>query len=311
MRPLRRLAALVQALALGLLVGCGTLPGGRRSPLADGRPADSRPLVLASFTVLADMAENVACGRLRVESLIREGAEVHGYEVTPADLRRARGARLLLENGLGLERWMDRFAASLDVIPRVTLSQGVATIPIDAAGEGVNPHAWMSPRAARTYVANLREAFSRLDPAGAAAYSRCAAAYLAELERLDADLRRELARLPADRRLLVSCEGAFSYLSRDYGLKEAWLWPVNGEKEVTPRRMRRLIATVRERRVPAVFCESTVDDRAMRRVAAESGARFAGTFHVDSLSPAGGRAPDYLSLMRHNAELLLQGLAPR
>ncbi len=311
MRSLRRLAALVQALVLVLLAGCGTLPAGRRNAQADAPQADARPLVLASFTVLADMAENVACGRLRVESLIREGAEVHGYVVTPADLRRARGARLLLENGLGLERWMERFAASLDAIPRVVVSKGVATIPIDAAGEGVNPHAWMSPGAARTYVVNLRQAFSRLDPEGTAAYSRCAAAYLAELERLDADLRRELARLPEGRRLLVSCEGAFSYLARDYGLEEAWLWPVNGEKEVTPRRMRRVIATVRERRVPAVFCESTVDDRAMRRVAAESGARFAGTFHVDSLSPAGGRAPDYLSLMRHNVDLLGQGLAPR
>ncbi len=309
MRPLRRLVCAVQALVLCVLVGCGSLPPGRQNAEADRPSADDRPLVLASFTVLADMARNVACGRLRVESLIREGAEVHGYEVTPADLRRAQGARLLLENGLGLERWMDRFAASLGDIPRVTVSRGVETIPIDAAGAGVNPHAWMSPRAARTYGENLRDAFIRLDPAGAAEYRRCATAYLAELERLDGDLRRELARLPADRRLLVSCEGAFSYLARDYSLREAWLWPVNGEQEVTPRRMRRLIDTVRQRQVPAVFCESTVDAGAMRRVAAESGARFAGTFHVDSLSPAGGNAPTYQALMRHNVDLLLRGLA--
>jgi manganese transport system substrate-binding protein len=141
--------------------------------------------------------------------------------------------------------------------------------------------------------------------------SAVAARALPELERLDGDLRRELARLPADRRLLVSCEGAFSYLARDYSLQEAWLWPVNGEQEVTPRRMRRLIDTVRQRQVPAVFCESTVDAGAMRRVAAESGARFAGTFHVESLSPAGGNAPTYQALMRHNVDLLLRGLAAR
>jgi manganese transport system substrate-binding protein len=310
-RPLRRIVCPVQALVLWLLVGCGSLPPSWRNIEADRAPADGRPLVLASFTVLAEMATNVACGRLRVESLIREGAEVHGYEVTPADLRRARGARLLLENGLGLERWMDRFAVSLTGIPRITVSRGVETIPIDAAGAGVNPHAWMSPRAARTYVENLREAFIRLDPAGAAEYRHCAAVYLTELERLDGDLRRELARLPADRRMLVSCEGAFSYLARDYGLEEAWLWPVNGEQEVTPRRMQRLIETVRRRQIPAVFCESTVDAGAMRRVAAESGARLAGTFHVDSLSPPGGNAPTYLALMRHNVALLLRGLAAR
>jgi manganese transport system substrate-binding protein len=302
--PIRRIVPLA---LIVLLVGCSARPGQPPS-------ADRRPRVLASFTVLADMADQVACGRLRVESLTRPGAEIHGYEVTPADLRRARGARLLLENGLGLERWMDRFAASLGPIPRVVVSRGVATIPIDDEGrEGgpVNPHAWMSPRAARVYVSNLRDAFRRLDPAGASRYDRCASAFLARLEQLDGELRREIASLPAERRLLVTCEGAFSYLARDTGLEEGWLWPVNGEREVTPQRMRRLIASVRRRRVPAVFCESTVDARAMRRVAAESGARLAGILHVDSLSPPGGVAATYLDLMRHNIDTVRRGLATR
>jgi manganese transport system substrate-binding protein len=296
--PLRRIASLALALTLA---GCGL-----------GRPpqaSDPRPRVLASFTVLADMAEQVACGRLRVESVTRPGAEIHGYEVTPADLRRARGARLLLENGLGLERWMHRFAASLGPIPRVTVSRGVTTIPIDALA--TNPHAWMSPRAARIYVDNLQDAFSRLDPAGAPTYRRCASAYAARLAALDAELRRQITALPPLRRLLVTCEGAFAYLARDYGLEEGWLWPVNGEREVTPQRMQRLIETVRRRQVPVVFCESTVDGRAMRRVAAESGARLGGVLHVDSLSPPGGVAPSYLALMRHNVETLRRGLAGR
>ncbi len=300
--PFRRTVPLA---LIAVLWGCG----GR--PPETGR-VDARPRVLASFTVLADMAEQVACGRLRVESLTRPGAEIHGYEVTPADLRRARGAQLLLENGLGLERWMDRFAASLGPIPRVTLSRGVVPIPIDAAGgQAPNPHAWMSPKAAHTYVANLREAFTRLDPAGADDYRRCAGAFRVQLDQLDAELAQEMATLPKQRRLLVTCEGAFSYLTRDYGLEEGWLWPVNGEREVTPQRMRRLIETVRRRRVPAVFCESTVDARAMRRVAAESGAVLAGILHVDSLSPAGGVAPTYLKLMRHNVGSVRRGLAPR
>jgi manganese transport system substrate-binding protein len=287
-----------------VLAGCGM-----RRP--DPRVADPRPRVLASFTVLADMAEQVACGRLQVASVTRVGTEIHGYEVTPADLRRARGAQLLLENGLGLERWMDRFAASLGPIPRVRVSEGVATIPIPGDPHGTpNPHIWMSPRHARVMVANLRRAFERLDPAGAATYRRCASAYQVELERLDAELSHRLAALPPQRRLLVTCEGAFSYLARDQGLEEGWLWPVNGEREVTPQRMRRLIETVRQRQVPAVFCESTVDRRAMERVSAESGAPLAGLLHVDSLSPPGGPAPSYLALLRHNVTTLLQGLAP-
>lgn len=258
------------------------------------------------------MADQVACGRLQVASITRPGAEIHGYEVTPADLRRARGAQLLLENGLGLERWMDRFAASLGPIPRVRVSDGVATIPIPGDPHGAtNPHIWMSPPSARRMVDNIRQAFTRLDPAGAATYRRCATAYQAQLQRLDGDLRQRLAPLPPQRRLLVTCEGAFSYLARDYGLEEGWLWPVNGEREVTPQRMRRLIDTVRRRQVPAVFCESTVDRRAMERVAVESGAPLAGILHVDSLSPPGGPAPSYLALMRHNVSTLVRGLAPR
>jgi len=276
----------------------------------------ARPRVLATFTVLADMAQEVACDRLEVRSITKPGAEIHSYEVTPSDLRRAQGTRLLLENGLGLELWSRRFTDGLEGVTRVTLSDGVATLPIggEEAGPAThhrpNPHAWMSPRIALTYVANIRDAFIRFDPAGAATYRRCAAAYGDRLRALDAELTNRLQRLPPDRRLLVTCEGAFSYLARDYGLDEAWLWPVNGDREVTPQRMERVIRTVRQRKVPAVFCESTVDDRAQRRVAAETGARFAGTFHVDSLSGPEGPAATYIDLMRHNVTTLLAGLDP-
>lgn len=301
-----------------LLVGCARqLPAPPRSASAPATgSAAPRPRVLATFTVLADMAQEVACGRLEVRSITKPGAEIHSYEVTPSDLRRAQGTTLLLENGLGLEQWTRRFTDGLPGVTRVTLSNGVAPLPIGGEEGGTpahgrpNPHAWMSPRLALTYVANIRDAFIRQDPAGAETYRRCAATYGDRLRALDADLGRRLGRLPPEHRLLVTCEGAFSYLARDYHLDEAWLWPVNGEREVTPQRMQRVIRTVRERRVPAVFCESTVDDRAQRRVAAETGARFAGTFHVDSLSGPEGPAATYVDLMRHNVDTLLAGLDP-
>lgn len=289
--------------AAQLLVACG-------SPPAPGLPPPGRPKVLASFTVVADMAREVACGQLEVASITRPGAEIHGYEITPSDLRRAQGARLVLENGLGLDRWTHRFTAGLGAVPRVVVSRGVETLPIrdGTSAHAVNPHAWMSPRMARTYVANIREAFIALDPPRASTYRRCAADYLARIDSLDRELATRLASIPPAQRLLVSCEGAFSYLTRDYGLEEAWLWPVNGEREVTPQRMQRLITTVRNRRVPAVFCESTVDARAQQRVARESGARFGGLFYVDSLSLPGGPAPTYLALMRRNVDTLVTGL---
>ena len=155
----------------------------------------------------------------------------------------------------------------------------------------------------------LVKAFSQLDPAGSASFRQRGEAYKQELRQLDQELRQALDQVPPDQRLLVSCEGAFTYLARDYGLDEAYLWPVNAETQVTPRRLARLIDTVKQRRVPAVFCESTVSDEAQREVARATGARFGGTFFVDSLSDSSGPAPSLLALQRHNVGLIVKGLS--
>ena len=291
-------------LTSGALLGCTPTP-------VPVEQAQAKPRVLTTFTILADMANRVAGGHLQVESITRPGAEIHGYEPSPSDLRRAEGAQLVLINGFGLERWADRFLSGLPDVQRVVLTEGIKPLPIagDVAAAKPNPHAWMSPRLAEVYVENIRKAFSALDPAHAAAFKGNAEAYRAELRALDKVLRRDLATLPPQHRLLATCEGAFSYLARDYGLTEAYLWPVNAESQVTPQRMARLIATVRERQVPAVFCESTVSAEPQKQVARQSGARFGGVFHVDSLSLPDGPAPNLLELQRHNVRTLQAGLA--
>lgn len=303
--PLRLLPRLGLLIAFALSA-CAPLrapqPGERQGA------SDRRPLVLATFSVLADMAREVSCGRLRTASITRLGAPIHGYEVTPGDLRRARGAVLLLENGLGLDPWTRRFAVSLGSVPRVTLSRGLRPIPIGQDDRRPNPHAWLSPRSSLIYVANLEAAFRRLDPAGAATYRRCAAAYGERLRAEEWRTRAQLALLPRRSRWLVSCEGAFAYLARDLDLGEASLWPVNGEREVTPRRLQAVVRLVRRQRLPAVFCENGVDSGVMRRVAADAPSRFAGSFFVDSLSGPEGPAPTSLALLQHNMALLRSGL---
>ena len=274
--------------------------------------ADQRPLVLSTFTVLADMARNVAGDRLRVHSITRQGAEIHGYEPTPSDLEQATSAQLILENGLGLELWARRFTAAAGDVPTVTLSEGIQPVLIegDAYAGRPNPHAWMSPQRAQQYVDRMVAAFTTLDPEGETTFRRLGDRYKQQLQQLDRDLRTTLAKIPERHRLLVTCEGAFSYLAKDYGLKEAYLWPVNAESQATPKRMARLIETVRESQVPAVFCESTVSDRMQRQVAQAAGARFGGIFYVDSLSKPNGPAPTLLELQRHNVRLIQQGLNP-
>lgn len=270
---------------------------------------DRRPLVLTTFTVIADMARNVGGEHVRIESITKPGAEVHGYEPTPGDLRTAAGADLVLDNGLGLERWFGRFIADLDARHAV-LSEGIDPIPIgeDAADGPYNPHAWMSPTAAGIYVDNIVAALSSTVPEHADDFAANAAAYKAELEQIRTELVSALEGLPQNRRSLVTCEGAFSYLARDAGLQEAYLWPVNSEREGTPQQIARTVDFVRRNEVPAVFCESTVSDKAQRQVAADTGARFGGILYVDSLSEPDGPVPTYLDLLRHDVSTIVSGL---
>ena len=298
------------AFALALTALALTTSGCRQSN-RQNQSDSGKPEVLTTFTVLADLARNVAGDRLKVQSIVKPGSEIHGYQPTPSDIERASQADLIVENGLGLELWARKFTANAGNIPTLTLSMGMDPLLIeeDAYAGKPNPHAWMSPQRTMAYVDQLEQAFRRLDPAGAEQFSANAAAYKQQLQDLDDELRSALDAIPAERRVLVSCEGAFTYLARDYGLDEAYLWPVNAESQVTPKRMARLINTVRDRQIPAIFCESTVSDKAQRQVAAESGARFGGTFYVDSLSAAEGPAPTLLDLQRHNVALLIDGLA--
>lgn len=295
----------VAALALVVAVAGGATACSAPEP----EPRD-RPLVLTTFTVIADMVRVVGGDAVDVESITKVGAEIHGYEPTPSDLARAASADLIIDNGLGLERWFEQFVERLDV-PHVVLTDEVE--PIDIAGgdyEGrPNPHAWMSPLAGQRYVAAIAEALGELVPERAADFDAAAADYTAELEAIVVELDTVVQSLPPERRVLVTCEGAFSYLARDLGLDEGFLWPVNSDSQGTPQQVTAAIELVRENDVPAVFCETTVDDGAMRQVAKESGARFAGTLYVDSLSEPGGPVPTYLDLLRHDVELIANGLS--
>ena len=265
--------------------------------------------MLTTFTVLADIAANVAGEHLQVESITKVGAEVHGYEPTPGDIRRAAGADLIIDNGMNLEAWFTQFVADLDV-PHVVVSEGVEPLDIsDGASTGLpNPHAWMSPVNAQIYVDNLVDAFSDLDPDNAGAYAANGAAYAAELQAVHEELITELSAVPENQRALVTCEGAFSYLARDAGLTEKYIWAVNAEQQATPKQIASAIDFVRENDVPAVFCESTVSNAPMLQLVDATDATFGGTLYVDSLSDADGPVPTYLDLMRHDAAVIIDAL---
>ncbi|PYE18013.1 ABC-type Zn uptake system ZnuABC Zn-binding protein ZnuA [Williamsia limnetica] len=270
---------------------------------------DSRLTVLTTFTVLQNIVAAVAGDKVRVESVTKAGAEIHGYEPTPGDLRRAADADLIIDNGLNLEAWFKQFVDRLDA-EHIVASEGVTPIPIsDDAGAGKpNPHAWMSPLNVQIYVDNIEAALSELDPEHDREYRKNADTYKAELQQVHDRMVAELAAIPQQRRALVTCEGAFSYLTRDTGMSEKFIWPVNAEQQGTSRQLQSTIDFVRANNIRAVFCESTVSDAVMRQVERATDAVFGGTLYVDSLSESDGPVPTYLDLIRHDSDTIVKAL---
>ncbi|EEH64403.1 ABC transporter, substrate-binding protein [Gleimia coleocanis DSM 15436] len=269
---------------------------------------NEKPRVLTTFTVLADMAQNVAGEHLEVESITEPDAEIHDYQPTPADIKKAEDVDLILNNGMGLERWFEKFVANTNAKTAV-LTEGITPIPI-AEGEyegKPNPHAWMSPTAAQTYVDNIVKAFVELDPENKADYEKNGADYKAKLADVDAKLKESINSIPENQRALVSCEGAFSYLARDTGLTEKYLWGVNAEGALTPKRVAEVEDFVKTNKVPAVFCESTVGDK-MQPIVESTGVPFGGELYVDSLTGPDGEAPTFLELLQFDAERIAAGL---
>ncbi len=271
--------------------------------------AAQKKRIVTTFTIIQDMAQNVAGEAAIVESITKPGAEIHGYEPTPQDIVKAQRADLVLWNGLNLERWFEKFFGNLNGVPRAVLTEGIEPIGIE---EGPytgkpNPHSWMSPRNAVIYVENIRRALVALDPANAATYNANAQAYAAKFVAIEASVRAELEKIPAERRWLVTSEGAFPYLARNFGMKELFLWAVNADQQGTPQQVRKVIDGVRANHIPVLFSESTVSDKPARQVAKETGIHYGGVLYVDSLTDAKGPAPTFLRLMEYNAQTIVRG----
>lgn len=278
--------------------------------LAGGAAQADQMKVVTTFTVLADMASRVGGDTAEVVSVTKPGAEIHGYAPTPRDIVRAYDADLILWNGLNLELWFEQFLSNLGDIPSATLSEGIDPIPIAAgAYEGQpNPHAWMGLENALIYIDNITRAFAEHDPEHAETYAANADAYKTELRETLEPLRQAIALVPEQQRWLVTCEGAFSYLARDFGMKELYLWPMNADQMGTPQQVRSVIDGVTSNNIPVVFCESTVNTSPAEQVARETGAAYGGVLYVDSLSPEGGPVPTYLDLLKVTAQTVVDGL---
>lgn len=271
---------------------------------------DNKFKVATTFTVIADIAFNVAGDAAEIVSITKPGAEIHNYQPTPGDIRRTLDADLIIWNGLNLELWFERFLANLRDVPAIVVSEGVEPIDINQGPYSgkPNPHAWMSPSDVKIYVANIEKAFSQYDPDNAETYKANAAAYVEKLDAAMEPLRAALDTIPAAERWLVSSEGAFSYLARDFGLQELYIWPINADQQGSPRQVKAVIDAVRENKIDVVFSESTIPPDAAQQIARETDAVYGGVLYVDSLSNEDGPVPTYIDLMTITVETIVSGL---
>ena len=267
--------------------------------------------VITTFTVIADIARNVGGDAAIVESVTKPDAEIHNYQVTPGDIRRTYGSDLILYNGLNLELWFEKFFKNFNSIPSVVVTDNITPLGISEGPYSgkPNPHAWMSTKNALIYIENIRKAFVQYDKENAETYNKNAAIYATKIIALDEPFREKIESLTIENRWLVTSEGAFSYLAEDYGLKEAFLWPINADGQGTPQQVRKVIDLVRKNKIPAIFSESTVSSKPAKQVARETGARYGGVLYVDSLTSEDGKVPSYIDLLKVTLETIAEALS--
>jgi zinc/manganese transport system substrate-binding protein len=268
--------------------------------------AQNKIQVVASFSILGDFVRNVGGDRVSVTTLVGPDGDVHVYTPSPVDAKKITDAKLVIVNGLGLEGWLPRLVQSsggkADI---VTATTGITPRKLDGHAD---PHAWQSVANAKIYVANIRNALSTADPAGAATYRANSEVYLAGLEALDVEVRRAVAGIPEPRRRVISTHDAFGYFAAAYGI--AFIAPqgVSTEAEPSAGDIAVIITLIKTGRIPAVFLENISDPRLMRRISAETGAKIGGTLYSDSLTRENGDAPTYIDMVRHNIKALTSAL---
>lgn len=265
--------------------------------------------VVTTFTVIQDIAQNVAGEAAEVVSITKPGAEIHDYQPTPKDIVKAQYADLVIWNGMNLERWFERFFKQLDDVPAIVATEGIEPLSIyEGPYTGKpNPHAWMSASGALIYIDNIRKALVKYDADNADIYNANAKAYSEKVIQMGERMREALKSIPTEKRFLVTSEGAFSYLAKDFNLQELYLWPINADQQGTPQQIRVLIDKVRSNKIPVVFSESTISDKPIKQVAKETGAQYGGVLYVDSLSEADGKVPTFIELLNVTSQTIVDG----
>jgi zinc/manganese transport system substrate-binding protein len=272
------------------------------SPLHAAEPLN----VVASFSILGDFVRTIGGDRVNVTTLVGPDSDVHVYTPAPSDAKRVADAKLVIVNGLGLEGWLPRLVQSSgSKATIVTASTGIAPLKL---GSAADPHAWQSVPNAKVYVTDIANALAAAEPDDAELFRTQAKTYLEKLEALDREVREAVAKIPPERRKVISTHDAFGYFAAEYGVQFVAPLGVSTETEPSARDIAGIIGQIKAQKIPAVFLENISDDRLIRRIAAETGAKVGGTLISDGLTGEKGPAPTYIDMVRHNIKALTSAL---
>jgi zinc/manganese transport system substrate-binding protein len=270
--------------------------------------------VVASFSILGDMVEQVAADKAEVLVLVGPNGDAHTYEPFPSDAKKLTSAKLVLVNGLGLDGWMDRLvAASGYKGPVVIASKGVEprTMIDDESGTEqtiTDPHAWQDLSNGVIYVSNIVDALSKADPGNAAQYRNAGERYIAKLRALDADVRKQIEKVPSAKRRVITSHDAFGYFGGTYGIEFLAPEGISTESEPSATDLARLIDQIKREHIKTLFVENITDPRTINMIAKETGAQVGGSLFSDALSPANGAAPHYVDMFSNNVPKLVSAM---
>ncbi|MEL6141509.1 MAG: zinc ABC transporter substrate-binding protein, partial [Bacteroidota bacterium] len=268
------------------------------------------PIVVASASIFADMAEVIGGDMIRVQSVVPIGGDPHIYEPTPEDVRLVARADLILINGLTFEGWMNELIENSGTTAEtVTVTEGLATIASEEYANSSDPHAWMSAKNGLVYIVNIRDALIRLDPANAEGYRFNANMYTGQIQDVDEYIQRSIASIPAEQRVLITSHDAFRYFGKRYGIRVEAALGTSTDADVQTNDIVRLAKVIRESRVPAIFVESTINPKLIQQIAADHGVDIGGSLYADSLGEPDGEAGTYLKMLKYNTETIVKGLS--
>lgn len=270
--------------------------------IASPAVAQDKVKAVATFSIIADFVKNVGGDRIELTTLVPLDGDVHVFSPSPADAKKVAGAKVVFTNGLGFEGWMPRLIKAAGTKAAVVVaSNGITARQMGDEGHVVtDPHAWQSVANAKVYVANIRDALGKADPAGAAVYEANAKAYLAKLDGLEKEVKDAIAKIAPERRRIITTHDAFGYFGAAYGMEFISPEGVSTDAEASAKDVAKIIRQVRKERIPAVFMENISDPRLMQQIAKESGAKIGGTLYSDALSDKQGPASTYIDMMLNN-----------